>query len=215
MRFGDLTFDAAQGPSEELAGLDHKGFRFPLPSVCIRPALHAARAALGFSLSAGVTYCRYFPSSRLVSRAHRQSRCDAGLSPRSDSEASPQTPRSLLSRGIPSERVDSGGARLQPCQVSLKGCPTATRSRLLGAVEEGPEHGGGVGHRAHGVGTRRWSAWSSSRMKVLTSITRHKRPTSSVTLFSVPLTLPALIFVGPDACRNLSRSDQARIHNSD
>ncbi len=61
-------------------------------------------------------------------------------------------PRSFLSRGngrgIPSERVDSGGARpfdsfvlslskdelaqdmLQPCQATRKGCPTATRSRL-------------------------------------------------------------------------------------
>ena len=43
-------------------------------------------------------------------------------------------PRSPLSRGngrgIPSKRVDAGGARLQPCQATLKGCPTATRSRL-------------------------------------------------------------------------------------
>ena len=44
---------------------------------CIRPALHP-----GCRRSSSVKYYRYVPPSRLGSRTHHRSRCDAGLSPR-------------------------------------------------------------------------------------------------------------------------------------
>ena len=50
-------------------------------SRCIRPTLNPARICAGPCLP-GVEYCRYSPSSCLVRRAQRRSRCDAGLSPR-------------------------------------------------------------------------------------------------------------------------------------
>ena len=46
-------------------------------SRCIRPALNPTDLRC-----LSVKYCRYFPSSRLVRRAQRRSRCDARLSPR-------------------------------------------------------------------------------------------------------------------------------------
>ena len=46
-------------------------------SRCIRPTLNPTDLRCS-----SVEYCRYSPSSRLVRRAQRRSRCDAGLSPR-------------------------------------------------------------------------------------------------------------------------------------
>ena len=57
---------------------------------CIRPALHP-----GCRRCSSLKYYRYFPSSRLGSRAHHRSRCDAGLSRRAARDERPSARHTL------------------------------------------------------------------------------------------------------------------------
>jgi hypothetical protein len=61
-----------------------------------RPAAFGRRCIPGGCVAPPSNTARYSQSSRLAGGAPRRPRCDAGLSPRADSEASPQTAKKDL-----------------------------------------------------------------------------------------------------------------------